>query len=372
MAAMHTSGLELVLNSTTTPLVANATYTGTWQEVVGFGSITCALKTDTSGTLYLDFSPDGINQDSSLSYSVTANINEVHRLTVTRRYCRVRLVNGATPQTFLRLQTLANHQEILSAPLNQSLQQDADAIVARTFTEEFTISEGLIQGYSVINKFGRNPDIDTGSVPEDIWNGGGVYTGFPTGAAEEFQVISSDAGDTGTLVITYLPTLDSTAFLSATIQLNGTTPVNTGVTGVRMHTARYSSGTSTGFNLGTITVRHITTTANVFCVMPIGRSQSNVAAYTVPAGHSARVVRFFCRVLGATSSTVEGALWIRARGESPRLRRPFTAAQQDSFEEEPYAGLQLNAGDDVVVRISSTATNNTDVIAGYDLILIRI
>lgn len=371
MAAMHTSGVLLSQNSTSEALASSATYTGTWQEVVGFSSITCAVRTDAACTLYLEFSPDSVNTDSSLSYAVAANVNEVHRLTITRRYFRVRIVNGSAAQTFLRAQAIANHQELLSAPLNLGLQQDSDAIVARTFSEEFTISEGRVQGYSVVNKFGRNTDIDTGTVPEDIWNGGGTYAGFPTGSAEQFEVFSSSAADVGVLTFTYLPTLDSTEYVQGTVTLNGTTPVATGVTGIRMHTARYSSGTSTDFNVGTITVRHITTTANVFCVMPIGRSQTNVAAYTVPAGYTARVTRFFCRVLGTVTSTVEGALWIRSRGGSPRLRRPFTAAQNDAFEEYPYAGLMLNAGDDIIVRISNVSANNTDVTAGYDLILIK-
>lgn len=243
--------------------------------------------------------------------------------------------------------------------------------VMQFLSYDLAIQRGLVPGHDIINKFGRNIDIDTGTVPEDIWNGGGVYAGFPTGAAEEFQVFSSSASDTGVLTFTYLPSFTATAWLTATVTLNGTTPVNTGVTGVRMHTANYSSGTATTFNVGTITIRHRTTTANIFCLMAIGRSQTNVSAYTVPFGHTAYIPRFFCRVIGSTTGTIDGALWVRPLNGSPRLRRPFSAAQQDHFEEMPLGGLVIPAGADIIVRVSSASVNNLDVIAGYDLILMK-
>ena len=37
------------------------------------------------------------------------------------------------------------------------------------------ISLGLVPGVSHINKFGRNSLIDAATVPEDIWDVGGVY-----------------------------------------------------------------------------------------------------------------------------------------------------------------------------------------------------
>lgn len=237
--------------------------------------------------------------------------------------------------------------------------------------EDLSIVQGLLPNYSLVNKFGRNTDIDTATVPEDVWNGGGVYAGFPTGAAEEFEAVSSNAGDTGVLTFTYLPSFTAREWLQASVTLQGTTPVSTGITGVRMHTARYSSGSSTAFNLGTLTIRHKVTTANVFCVSPIGRSQTNVAAYTVPSGSIAIIRRLFCRVIGATTGTVDGALWIRELNGSPRLRRPFSATNGDRFEEIPYGGLVINSGCDIQVRISSATANNLDIIAGYDLVLIR-
>lgn len=198
-----------------------------------------------------------------------------------------------------------------------------------------------------------------------------MYTGFPTGSPEELQIILSDAGDVGgRLTITYLATSGSTAYQTATITTTGTTH-NTGITAYRMHTASFASGTATTFKLGTVTVRHRTTTANVFCVMPIGNSQTYVSGYTVPYGSRAFVKRLFCRVFANVSGSVEGALWVRTLGGSPRLRRPFSAANTDFFEENPYGGLELSQGTDVIVRITAASVNNLSVIGGYDLVVIK-
>jgi hypothetical protein len=368
----HTINNTSTLNSTSTLLNTGATFTGTSEDVSKYNSLVLAVKTDQDGSLFIDFSSDGTNFDSILTFNVVASVNEVHRITITRKYCRIRFTNtSASNQTYLRLQTTFGNQTQLTSSLNSTIQNDADALTVRNVDPEIAISRGLFEGYSIVQKFGRNGDIDTATVPEDIWNGGGAYAGFPTGAPEEFQVFSSSASDTGVLTFTYLPTTTSTAYLTATVTLNGTTPVNTGVTGYRMHTAQYNTGASTTFNVGTITIRHRTTTANIFCVMPIGRSQTNVAAYTVPFGYTAYIKRLFCRVIGATTGTVDGALWIRGTGMSPRLRRPFTSATADAFEELPYGGIAVSAQSDIQVRISSSSANNLDVIAGYDIILIK-
>jgi len=87
---------------------------------------------------------------------------------------------------------------------------------------------GLIEDAYSVEKFGRNLDIDSGTVPEDIWNGGGVYTGFQVGAEVVSEVLSSSASDTGTVYIRGLRTPTSTEYETASYTLSGTTPVPVG------------------------------------------------------------------------------------------------------------------------------------------------
>lgn len=79
----------------------------------------------------------------------------------------------------------------------QKYNEADSAIVTDIGTEA---AQGTIPGYKTGTKFGRNPDIDTGTTPEDVWNAGGVYTGFNATANENLEVLSSDADDTGVQV----------------------------------------------------------------------------------------------------------------------------------------------------------------------------
>lgn len=364
-------GYKSSVNSSSTPLSGGGSFTGQ-AEYNGFPDILVFSISDVSGTLHVDFSVDGgTNWDTQLSFACAAGQGEFHTIVKGQRLCRVRYTNDSGAQTYFRLHTEYGIFRQGNSPLNATIAQDADASTVRAISEELAISLGYLSGYDIVNKFGRNPDIDSGSVPEDIWNGSDIYTGFPTGSPEEFQIILSDAGDVGGVVtFQYLASNISTEWQSASITTTGTT-TNTGVTGYRMHTAQFASGNSTTFNLGTVTIRHRTTTANVFCVMPIGRSQTNVCAYTVPAGSIGILRRLFARVIGATSGNVDGALWVRGLNGSPRLRRPFSASFSAPFEEYPYGGLQIPAGSDLTVRVSFASAVNLDVIAGFDLIVVK-
>lgn len=61
-------------------------------------------------------------------------------------------------------------------------------------------ARGFFDGIEYSTKFGRNPDIDIGTAPEDMWNGGSVYTGFNATQNRNLEVFSSDANDAGSLV----------------------------------------------------------------------------------------------------------------------------------------------------------------------------
>ena len=75
---------------------------------------------------------------------------------------------------------------------------EAGAILTADFGTE--VARGLYSGYDINTKFGRNPDIDTATTPEDIYNGGSLYTGFNATANEEISLSSADNNDRGSLV----------------------------------------------------------------------------------------------------------------------------------------------------------------------------
>lgn len=371
------SGVVVSGNSTTTPLASGATFTGSWQNCSFFSSLAFTCLTDKDGSLYVDFSPDGSNADSTLTYKVTASVTEVHRLVCTRQFFRIRFTNtAATSQTYIRLQAILGEYTLLSSPLNLAIQQDADAIVVRAVDYEFDIAAGRATGVEIVNKFGRNADVDTASVPEDVWESGGAYTGFPTGSAETVSVVSTSVNDasagSGARTIRIIGLDANYAVQSETITLNGTTPVTSVNTYIRVHTASIqSSGSSNqAFNAGIISVYHTTTTANIFLAMAVGTNQTNSSGYTVPAGKTAYMRRLHVSAADGAATTIQGAIWARLFGVPPRLRRPFSVQTGNRLDDIIYGGLSFPEKTDLILRITVSSANNVVVAAGYDLILV--
>ncbi len=242
-----------------------------------------------------------------------------------------------------------------------------------TADAELNIARGLIAGVSIVNKFGYNPDIDTGTIPEDVWELGGVYTGFAT-AAETLQVFSASALDaaagTGARSIRIVGLDASYNPIAETVTLAGTTPVLTTQQFLRAHTATIITAGTGGVNAGIVTVRQSTTVANVMLSMTAGRNQTNCSAYTVPAGFTA-YMRDLHAAAGITAATIiEGNIWTRSFGGVFRSRRPFFISNNYTLDDYIYGGLVFTEKSDLVIRVVNTSANNGAVNAGYDLILV--
>jgi hypothetical protein len=345
-------------NSTTTVLSSLATFTGTPTDVINFTSVVVALKTDQKGILYIEFSPDGTNWDSSLSFVSNANTNEIHRLTVTRRYMRVRFYNSSTSgQTYLRLQTLLGQQQTLTSALNSQIQSDADTTVVRPLDFNLMVAEGLYQNRGQYIKDGINIDIDTSSVPEDVTNEGGVYAGFPTGTIEAGEIVVAGA-DMGTVVYAYLESPTSTDYTFASKVITGAGTYSLGHNIYRCNFAYFTSTNPTAFNAGNITIRNTVTTTNVFCVIEAGYSQSFCAAYTVPYGSSVYIDRFSGSMRGSASGSMDGFIWYRGYGESPRYRFPFELQFGTLYFDDVDYLIRIPQQVDFIPRIINVSANN--------------
>lgn len=107
-------------------------WTGEAIDVSRYSSVVFAAKTDKDCRAYLEFSPDNVNWDSSLLFQIQSGINEVHRLSVTRKYFRAKVENtGNSNQSYFRSQILFGEQPHLTSSLNSSIQSDADAVLTR-------------------------------------------------------------------------------------------------------------------------------------------------------------------------------------------------------------------------------------------------
>lgn len=129
------NGIVSTVNSTSTPLGIGGTFTGDWEDILNYASISVLGTTNVVGTLYGESSSDGINVDrSTLLTDGTSNIG-VHNLIPVARYFRVRYVNDGVAQTTFRLQTIYNKSGRIAIPtsrLTQTINDFTDVLNTRS------------------------------------------------------------------------------------------------------------------------------------------------------------------------------------------------------------------------------------------------
>ena len=323
------NGQQLNSLETATPLAGSGTWTSDWVDVSLYGEIVFACLSSASGTLYAQFSATGSESaggtpPSTITYSIAAGVNDVHRLVRTRRFFRLRYVNGSTPQTSFHIQTFAGSAGILTSSLSGSVQQDHDAVITRSIPSNIEISAGRFTGHRVEDKFGYYASV--GTALTDIWNTGGVR-GWGT-SAESLEVLSSSTNDTaagnGARQVTIYGLDANWEEQETVVTLNGTSAVSVATTFIRTHRALVTQrGSYSSANDGTITIR-IASGGATRLQIPVdgtagglGRSQSS--HYTIPAGKTGHAVQFIFDV----ESTKAVNIIPRIRTNSDDVSAPY-------------------------------------------------
>lgn len=354
--------INIVVDYPSEPILAGETKVFK-TEICGLAdTIIVSCKTDQSGSLYVEFSVDGVNFDSTLTYNVNADVNEIHRIVVGRNYYRIRFTNtSSSNQSYFRLQAIKGSSSPLTNTLNSQVQQDADAIITRPLDFNLMVSSGLFQNHQSTIKDGVNFDIDTARLPEDLWSEGGVYAGFPTGTPEEGQIVVAGA-DTGTVWYSYLASSTSTDYVFTSKSVTGAGNYNLGHNIYRCN-FMYFTGSAT--NVGKITIRNVTTTTNIFCTIDAGVGQSYCAAYTVPYGSTIYLDRISGSLRGSTSGSIDGYIWYRPNGESPRLRFPFNIQFGSLYFDDINYLTSIPQQVDIIPRVTVSSANNLAVQISY-------
>lgn len=187
-------------------------------------------------------------------------------------------------------------------------QLDAALRNAMTVQEpyELQVAKGQVVGASSVNKFGTN--LDVGTTEETIWTNGGDIT-WPAAAFTAY-IVSSDAADasagTGARTVTVSGLDADYKVKTASVTLNGTSAVAISGTWLRINRAFVTSSGTGGGAAGTVTIQDVGATV-VYADLSEG-NQTQIAAYTVPAGHTLYLdqITFTAAVsIGTNSATVK-------------------------------------------------------------------
>lgn len=96
-------------NSTSTPLAAGGTFTGAFEELLPFADFTVLINTDQPSAVdgfIVEYSTNGVDVDATDTFTFMSAAGKQYSFGVNSRYIRIIYVNGATPHTTFRLQTI--------------------------------------------------------------------------------------------------------------------------------------------------------------------------------------------------------------------------------------------------------------------------
>lgn len=244
-------------NSTTTPLTASSTFTGTG-ELNSYPDVFVSIATDQNGEYFLEFSPDGTNWDSSIPYKFrTDGISTPHSISKGNRYFRIRFTNtSSSDQTYLRIKTSYGINSKLTGSLNNTLSDTFDATATRPSDYFSEVAAGKRDGRTTWDKFGFNNDIDAGAA-EVVASFGGTYT--PMTSSGVLTVVSTSANDTsggtGARTIKIIgPAGADRISVTEEVTMNGTTSVDTSNEFWGVNRVEVESAGSLTYNAGDINI----------------------------------------------------------------------------------------------------------------------
>lgn len=231
---------------------------------------------------------------------------------------------------------------------------------------------GAVPGYTRVALLGHNPDIPSAGA-EDVWEGGGDYP-LLAGAAQ-LEIVSTSVNDTaagtGTrtvliqgLDVNWLP-------ISETLTLNGTTPVVTVNTYRRINLLTTVTSGSGGVNAGDLTLR-VVSGGSIQSIAKAGYGFGRQAVYTVADGNSLFCGSFNFTVLTPNNTVFSAVFGIQQVSGVGNKRIPveFQVTSNVPYLHLTQFGLNFAARTTVILRVTTTGQNSTNVTAAAECMLI--
>ena len=236
------------------------------------------------------------------------------------------------------------------------------------------ISSGLVPGQTVVNKFGSNEAVGSGT-EEVIWDGGGTSYPFPATALMTKLVQATDEVLTDANATIEIQGLDANwALVTQTADLDGadtTTEVTLTTPLIRCFRMKVLEDIVLAANVSVVATGGGTTYATI----TTGNNQTLMAIYTVPAGKTAYMTSYYCDYVRSTAQDpngVEFRLWVadRDNGYEFQIKNKKGVPKQTSgFQHEFKPYFKINAKNDIMIT-AEPADFDADVHAGFDLILV--
>ena len=176
-------------NSTSTPLISAATFTGESDDVSGYKAIGVYIHSDVAGQICFQFSSDGVNWDRIDSIDIPANTGgdaKFFQLAIVAEYFRVCYTNGATNQSEFRLQTILH--PVATIPDQQRIADVIDDDTFVTVGKQVIVGNTIDMGYTDIQAT-RQGRLKISQVEVDEGNTWISVNSLPLAAGQTFKVL---------------------------------------------------------------------------------------------------------------------------------------------------------------------------------------
>ena len=419
---VHASGELSTLNSSSTPLAADAVYIGSAENLLNESVLIVTVYSDVASAtdgLMIQWSPDGTNWDGSDVFTIPAATQKTFTFQPVTVFFRVSYTNGGTDQTAFRLQTqlkstyvkpsshriadeLSNQDdaEVIKAVISgengdglfHNVKTTADGnLTISDNSSGLAIAEGNVSNTTYIHKFGGAPDFDTADGEVTIWDGADdsnidqmVYQYSTTAAID--SISSSNSGDTQDIKIQGLDA--DFNLITQTVTLNGQTRVALSTPLIRAFRGKNDNSTDLA---GHVYVYENTTLSSgvpidstkVRLVIQPGFNQTLMALYTIPAGVTGYMRDWYASTAGASKdSQYIIKLWAREYDDTAGSYKAWQLKHVTSISDVGTSYIQhkyeepekFEAKVDIRLTVEATAVGATgaSVAGGFDIVLVDV
>ena len=240
---------------------------------------------------------------------------------------------------------------------------------------ELAVSRGFTKGHTAIYKFGYNPDVNGDE--ETVWSYGGNYPWLDNPVTMFISSTSANdaSGGTGANTILIQGLDGDYNEIEETVTLNGQTQVATQSSYLRLHRAFVTLAGSSGTSGGTIYIGSSGATGGVpnttvYGSLALG-NQTQVAAYTVPAGHTLYLDEInFTAALSTANKRVNISFHSRDFGSNVFRARFVNILQSNQLLQLFKYPQEFKEKTDLECRVSTSTTNNP-IAASFQGVLIK-
>ncbi len=244
----------------------------------------------------------------------------------------------------------------------------------------FRLAHGDVPGAVGFNKFGRNAQVDTGTVPEDVWSAGDIWV--PPTTARIHNLTSLSGNDTllgsgaQTVEVTGLVAWDQHS-VTEVVDMAGASNAPTSNAYVIIYRMEALTFGALGTNDDIISATAVTD-ATVTAEISAGAGQTEMAIFAVPKGQSVQLLSYYLgwSRSGQAANSADTSLLVNLRPDQSDggyvvKHHLGLFGSGNTYLRHDFRPYFVVEGPAIIkVQVEDVSASNTDLSAGFDGIVV--